>query len=135
MRSSLISVPTTGRWRAPLFLTGWFLVGVCVALGVTQLIFVSFPVAAVLIALLALRSQGPELLGIPLGVGALGVWIGANNHYTPCPSNGVFTLLPGQREASCGGFDGLPWLVAGVMVMLGSLVLYAVLTRHASGEA
>ena len=112
----------------PYVVLGWAIVGAALALSVSQLAIITVPLAAVLIGFLARRSNGPELVGAVVGAGAVGVLIGVINlDYRPCPSNGVLVLPVAAREASCGGFDGLPWLIAGASVMLAGVLLYGIL--------
>jgi hypothetical protein len=41
----------------------------------------------------------------------------------PCPTH--VTLAPGQTSsASCGGFDGRPWLIAGLVVIALTLLAF-----------
>lgn len=97
--SSLRSVPTKRAGSAPLLLAGWCLAGVALTLGVSQVGVVTVPLGCVMIVLLATRSRGPELLGILIGVGAVGVLIGAMSlGYRPCPSKwNAHTLCASNR--------------------------------------
>lgn len=96
---------------------GWTLVGLCFASGVSQIGLLTVPIGVVLAIWLARGNPGREMLGLLEGVGAIGVVVGlVNLDYRPCPS-GQVVLRPDQTSFSCGGFDGTPWLIAGLVVM------------------
>ena len=115
--------------HSPSVVLGWAIVGAALALSVSQLAIVTVPLGAVLIGFLARRSNGRDVVGAVVGAGAVGVLIGVINlDYRPCPSNGVLVLPVGEREVSCGGFDGLPWLVVGASAMLAGVLSYGILT-------
>lgn len=99
---------------------------------VSQVGFFTVPVGLVLVAVLGWRWPG-EALGLAEGAAAVAVLIGAINlDYRPCPPGGVTILRPGRTDAGCGGFDGTPWLVGGLVGMIGVAVLFWLLKR-ASG--
>jgi hypothetical protein len=107
----------------------WTLVGLCLALGVSQVGLVTIPIGVVLaVWLVRKRRTRGEMLGLLEGAGALGAVVGVFNlDYRPCPSGDVVLQL-GQRSFSCGGFDGTPWLIVGLGVMALAAVLYWRLT-------
>lgn len=104
--------------------------GACYGFAVSQIGLLTVPVGMLLTAwLVRARRTGRELLGLAAGVGAVSVLVGGLNlDYRPCPTDGV-VLAYGQTEFSCGGFDGLPWLIVGVMAVVVAGVAYALLGR------
>ena len=117
------------RRRSWASFAAWAIAGglstVAILTGFSIGIFVA-PVALLVVWLAVRRaSRGAELLGLAAGVGAILLLVAfLNRDYTPCP-DGPVTLAPGQTEFECGGFDPLPWLVAGAVVVAVSLVVYA----------
>jgi hypothetical protein len=103
-------------------------------MGISQIGVFTIPIAILLtIALVRLGGAGPELLGLLEGVGGVGVAVGVINlNYHPCPNKLV--LAPGQTSASCGGFNGLPWLIGGFVVMIAALVAFWLLIRPSDGQ-
>src|SRR5882762_1761790 len=94
----------------------WATVGACLALGDSQVGLLTVPVGVLLALFLALKRRfGIALVGLIEGVAVVCAVVGALNlNSTPCPPSGSVGLLPGQESVSCGGFDGAPWLIAGV---------------------
>jgi hypothetical protein len=90
------------------------------AIGVFML-----PAGALLALLLSGRSQVWEPLGLLEGAGLAGAVIGILNLNSgrPCTSHSL-QLTAGQTSASCGGFDGTPWLIAGLTVMTVALLAF-----------
>lgn len=79
----------------------------------SQIGLVTVPAGVVLALWLARRSEGRQALGLVEGAGMVSVVVGVIHlDYHPCPS-GPIVLGPDQTSFSCGGFDGLPWLIAG----------------------
>lgn len=73
------------------------------------------PVALVALGAAAWRADenaaGPGFaIGVALPLLAIGLM---NLGYTPCPEDGVLTIEPGEDSAECGGWNPVPWLVAG----------------------
>jgi hypothetical protein len=114
---------------------GWSLVGACLALGISAIGVFTVPVGLLLaVALTPTHHTGRELLGLLEGAGAVSAFVGVVNlRYRPCP-NGPVVLAPGQDGFSCGGFDGEPWLIAGIAVMAAAAVLYWRLSRRPPPE-
>lgn len=115
------------------------LAGAGYGMGISQVGLFTIPAAALLtVGLVRSGATGREMLGVVEGVGGVGVAVGVIHlDFNPCPSNGTqgtFVLAPGQTSASCGGFDGLPWLIAGLVVMAGALVAFWLLTRPSNGQ-
>lgn len=89
------------------------------------------PLAVGLMVLVALRARfWPEGQGLAAGVGLLCMVVAfVNRGYVSCPS-GPVTLRPGQQSFSCGGFSPVPWLVAGLVLIGGAIVVYALTRRQ-----
>lgn len=117
------------RWG---WFAAWSLPGACIALGVSQIGLVTLPLGVLLGVWLSRRSAARDSLGLVEGVGLVGVVIGLLNlDYSPCPSDRTLTLAPGQASVSCGGFDGRPWLVAGMALVALGVLSYWLVTRRA----
>lgn len=103
----------------------WGLAGACLALGVTALGVFTFPLGLVVVVwLMRTRRSGREALGLLEGAGAVVVLVGALNlDYRSCASGPVF-LHSVRGGSSCGGVEGLSWLVVGAVVMLLAAVAY-----------
>ena len=84
------------------------------------------PLAVVGLVLVVRRVRAwPEISGTGAGFGVLCFLIAfLNRDYTPCPK-GPITLSPGAGEFECGGFDPVPWLVAGLALVVLSSLAYA----------
>lgn len=111
----------------------WGLVGICLALVVSQLGLFTLP-AGVLVALfLRARGERRERLGLLEGAGVVSAVVGVVNlNYRPC-SSGDAVLRVGQTSVSCGGFDGTPWLIAGLVTMTLVAVAYWRIGRRKTG--
>jgi hypothetical protein len=114
-----------------------------VAGGLLALSLVSFaglfllPVALVACWLAGrITRSGVELLGALPGAGlvCLGIAFGARD-YSPCPPGGSLRIPPGETSVSCGGFDPLPWLVAGLALMVAGALACGVGRRLQAGPA
>lgn len=102
----------------------WGLIGVCLSLVVSQIGLFTLPIGILLILVMRRRGESRERLGLLAGAGAVGAVVGfANLNYRPC-SSGVTVLRIGQASVSCGGFDGTPWLIAGLATMMLAAVAY-----------
>ena len=123
-------MPRFAGWKGFL---AWALAGgllvFAVLSGFSMGLFV-LPLAGVLLWFVARRASGwPESLGLGAGLGAVCLLVAfSNRSYKPCPE-GPITLAPGETEFECGGFDPLPWLIAGLSFVLFSAVLYAFARR------
>ncbi len=118
------------RWT---MFVAWGVAGAATGLGITSLAFVTLPVALVLVAVLALRAPR-EAVGLVAGVGATIAAIGALNlDYTPCAR--VEVLPRGTTDFECGGFDGTPWLVVGLALVIAAVLLFLALRRGRSVHA
>ena len=98
-----------------------------------------FVLPATLVACwLAARSARSflELLGALTGAGLFCLGIGYSaRDYSPCPPGGSLRVPPGETSVSCGGFDPLPWLVAGLALALVGALAYGVGRRLQAGPA
>jgi hypothetical protein len=93
----------------------------------------TLPLAAVLTWLLFRYSTDKrDAVGIFAGVGAVLIYIGtAHLGESPCPASGVLTIPAGEYgSVSCTNFVSTPWLVRGVVLLIGALVLYRVVRRR-----
>lgn len=124
---------STDRHRGWAWFLAWSVPGACVAVGVSQVGLLTIPLGALLGIWLSRRGAGWEALGLLAGVGLVGALIGLINlGANPCPSDETVVLGPGETDASCGGFDGRPWLVAGLVFIATGVLAYRRLTRHAA---
>jgi len=126
--------PRERRWRCFL---AWMLPGACLAFGVTALGVFVVPLGLLLAVGLAGRRPRVDALGLLPGLGGVVAWIGSINlHYHACSSSSVSVLLPrGTTRSvvySCGGVNGVPWMVVGVSAVVAALVLYLIATRPAT---
>lgn len=92
--------------------------------------FFFLPFAALAVWLVGRTARAwPELIGILAGAGAVSLVVAARSwDYNPCPE-GVITLPPGTTSYSCGGIDPMPWLVAGIVLVVLGPIAYAVARR------
>lgn len=88
------------------------------------------PFAVVTVALLLRRGHPwPEVVGGAAGLGVVLLVLAALNlDYSPCTEEGI-SLEPGERSASCGGWNPLPLAVAGALVLAGAVGVFAMLRR------
>jgi hypothetical protein len=123
-------MPRSAGWKA---FVAWALAGALVVFaflsGFSIGLFV-LPLAGVVLWIVARRTSAwPEVFGVGAGAGALCLLVAfLNRDYTPCPE-GPITLAPGQTSFECGGADPVPWLVAGVALVAGSVLAYFLLRR------
>jgi hypothetical protein len=117
-------------WR---WFVAWMTPGVCLAFGVTALGILTLPVGVVIIAVLGLRRPTAEAWGLLAGIGVIVAWIGSLNlDYRGCTSNAAHLTLTvaGRSSAtySCGGVNGLPWLIAGGCAAGVAVLAYVLMT-------
>lgn len=111
----------------------WAGAGVLVSMslaGAASIGLFLLPFAVVTVALL-LRRGGPwpEVVGGAAGLGVVLLVLAALNlDYSPCTEEGI-SLEPGERSASCGGWNPLPFAVVGAMLLTAAVVAYAALRR------
>ena len=127
-------VPVTGYrtagWGG---FAAWALVGALFSLsfvGAASIGLFLLPAAlAVLVLTAVFIRTWPEATGVLLGAAALLLFVGsANLNSTPCPSSGsgaVHVGRPGDATFSCGGWDPVPWLVAGLVLAGASVGFYS----------
>jgi hypothetical protein len=118
------------RWFA-----AWMAPGVCLALGVTALGVFALPVGVVLILVLSRRGATVDALGALAGLGAIVAWLGSLNlNYQACSSHATrVTLTPGGAQSisySCGGINGMPWLIIGIGIAAVAICLYILMTSE-----
>jgi hypothetical protein len=117
------------RWFA-----AWMMPGICLAGGVSALGVFVVPLGLVLVAVLAWRRPTADALGLLGGLGVIVAWIGSINlDYQACSSRAVRLILTpsGPRSASysCGGVNGLSWLIVGISAAAVAIALYLLTTR------
>ena len=126
----------SGGRRWPWFIA-WVLPGACFALSISVLGIFTLPLGILAALALGRRSGGREALGLLAGVGiVLGVVGSIHLHYQACSaSGGSLVLRVGQTSvgSSCGGVDGVPWLIVGVVLTAAAAVLYLLASRDSSG--
>jgi hypothetical protein len=81
-------------------------------------------------------SFGRGTLGLCVGAGLALIAVGlANPDYRPLPPSGTVSLAPGQTSVTYGGLNPTPWLVAGSILVVASLLIVVLLGRHQSRQA
>ncbi len=114
--------------------------GICLAFGVTALAIFLVPVGLIAGVALGSRSRAVDSMGGLAGVGVILLWIGSINlDYQPCHSHAARLILapgaPTSASFSCGGVNGLPWMIFGASAMAVAIVLYLLMTPPAvSGD-
>jgi formate hydrogenlyase subunit 3/multisubunit Na+/H+ antiporter MnhD subunit len=119
----------TGR-RWPWFVA-WAAVGACIGLSLSALALVTLPLAVILTVAFRRRSRRRELLGVVAGVGIAVAFFGSlHAEYEACSS----TRFGGHGGIvySCGGVDGLRWLVVGLAAAIAALMGYWYMAHRAS---
>jgi hypothetical protein len=77
-------------------------------------------------AILRHARSWPTAFGVVTGAGLVCLLVWAlNRDYRPCPESGELTVPPGATSVECGGFDALPFLVAGIVLTLAGPALFA----------
>jgi hypothetical protein len=116
----------TWGWRG---FAAWAVAGGLLALSLLSWVGLFLLPVALVACWLAGRGarSSLELLGAPAGAGlfCLGIAFGARDH-SPCPPGGSLRVPPGETSVTCGGFDPLPWLVAGLVLVLVGALAYGV---------
>jgi hypothetical protein len=126
--------PAGSRW---LWFSAWALPGVCFALSVSALAIFALPLGIVATLVLGRRSGGRDALGLLVGVGVgIGVIGSINLHYQACSAASRSLALPGGHTvgSSCGGVDGVSWLIAGIVLTAAAVSLYLLASRRSSGH-
>ena len=116
----------------------WVVAGGLLAFSLLSWVGLFLLPAALVGCWLAARStrSNLELLGALPGAGlvCLGIAFGARD-YSPCPPGGSLTVPPGETSVSCGGFDPVPWLVAGLALVVAGALAYGIARRVQRGPA
>lgn len=108
------------RW--PWFVA-WALVGVCIGLSLSALALVTLPLAVILTVTFRRHGRSRDLLGVVAGVGIAVAFVGSlHTNYQACSS--ALLLRHGGAVYSCGGVDGLRWLIVGVVAAVAALAVY-----------
>ncbi len=107
--------------------------GACLAFDVSSLGVFLVPLGLLLALGLARRRAGVDALGLLAGLGAIIAWIGSLNlDYRACSSGSVTLMLsprgPHSVSYSCGGVNGVPWVIAGTCAVAGALAWYLIAT-------
>jgi len=122
-------------WRG---FAAWAVAGGLLAFSFLSSVGLFFLPVTLVACWLAARSarSSLELLGAVAGAGllCLGTAFGARD-YSPCPPGGSLRVPPGETSVSCGGFDPLPWLVAGLALVLAGALAYGAERRLQAGRA
>jgi hypothetical protein len=112
--------------------------GACFALSISALAIFALPLGILVALALRRRSGGREELGLLAGVGIIIGAVGSiHMHYQACSATGGSLVLPAGHtsvSSSCGGVDGVPWLIVGVLLTAGALILYWRASRRSSGN-
>ncbi len=120
---------SAGGWRG---FAAWVLAGGLLTFSLLSWVGLFLLPAALVACWLAGRitRSGVELLGALPGAGlvCLGIAFGARD-YSPCPPGGSLRVPPGETSVSCGGFDPLPWLVAGLALAFAGTLVYGIARR------
>jgi hypothetical protein len=122
------------RW---LWFIAWVLPGACFGLLISELLAIfTLPVGILAVLVLRRHSGGREALGLLAGIGVVIGAIGSIHvHYQACSATGGSLFLRvGQTSvgSSCGGVDGIPWLIAGVVLTATAVILYLLASRRSS---
>jgi hypothetical protein len=73
---------------------------------------------------------GRTAFGLASGAGLVCLLVWAlNRDSRPCPESGESTVAPGATSVECGGFDALPFLLAGLVLTLAGPALFAAARR------
>jgi formate hydrogenlyase subunit 3/multisubunit Na+/H+ antiporter MnhD subunit len=118
---------------------GWFAAwagaGVPLAFSLARALSIGlFVLPFALLALWAIFRRSPPrttAFGLASGAGLVCLVIWAlNTGSSPCPERGTMTVPPGGVEEECGGLYALPFLVAGIVLTLVGLALFAAARRR-----
>ena len=114
------------RWK---WFAAWTLAGACVALGAVVFGVLIVPIGLVLVMVLSRWRTRAAAVGFLAGVGGVITGIGgAHLDYQACNSTHERAhLAPGTDRSigySCGGVNGLPWMIVGIVLIAVALLLY-----------
>jgi hypothetical protein len=123
------------RW---LWFIAWGLAGACFGLSISALAIFTLPLGILAVLVLRRRSGGREALGLLAGFGVVMGAVGSiHMHYQACSATGGSLFLRvGQTHvgSSCGGVDGIPWLIDGVVLVATAAILYLLASRRSSSH-
>ena len=126
-------VSAGSRW---LWFIAWAFPGACFGLSISALAIFALPLGILAVLVLRKRSGGREALGLLAGIGVVVAVIGSTHvRYQACSATGGSLFLRiGQTSvgSSCGGVDGIPWLIAGVVLTAAAAILYLLASRRSS---
>ncbi len=129
------TVPDSAGGKGWRWFAGWSAAGAALTIsfltGFSIGLFI-LPLAAGLLIWVARSAPRPaEALGFIEGIGATLLLVAfLNRDYKPCSEHGRLHLPAGSppgASVSCGGFDPVPWLIAGIVVSALPLLSYAFL--------
>lgn len=127
--------PAGIRW---LWFTAWALPGACFALSISALAISALPLGILAVLVLRSHSGRREPFGLLAGIGvAIGVIGSMHVHYQACSATGGSLFLRvGQTSvgSSCGGVNGIPWLIAGLVLTAAAVILYLLASRRSSSN-
>jgi hypothetical protein len=106
--------------------------------SISALAIFALPLGIVAVLVLRRRSSGREVLGLVAGIGlAIGVIGSIHVNYQACSATSGSLVLPVGHTSvgsSCGGVDGIPWLIAGVVLTAAAVILYLLASRPTSSD-
>ena len=109
---------------------GWALAGFLLASLVSQAAIFLFPLGVLLVCVMVRwTSEQRELLGLLAGAGCAAGVIGLLNLNDGGCSTHEDALT---TTITCGGFDGKPWLAAGVVMVAGAALAYLRVGRNSA---
>ena len=121
------------RW---LWFSAWAFPGACFGLSISSLAIFTLPLGILAVLVLRKRSGGRDALGLLAGIGVVVAVIGSTHvHYQACSATGGSLFLRlGQTSvgSSCGGVDGVAWLITGGVLSVTAVILYRLASRRSS---
>jgi len=115
------------EWALALALLSFALIG---AASIGVFVF-PFAIAALVFAERRNRAWPEPLMGGLVGIGSVLLFVAyRNRHYSPCPPGRFPMRLAHGEHFSCGGFDPMPWLAIGALLMGAGWVSYLVSIRR-----
>jgi hypothetical protein len=133
--SRIVTMLIAGRKHRWAWFVAWALAGACVAFGAIEVGVLIVPISLGLLIALSVRRRGPAALGVVAGIGAVLTGIGGLHlDYHACNSTrGNGHLAAGATRSisgSCGGVDGLPWMIVGVFLLAVATLIYLRVTHR-----
>ena len=104
-------------------------------IGAASIGLLLLPFALLALALAARRNRAwPEALGGLTGIGSICLYVAyISRAYSPCPAGPTrIQVFAGDHveRYSCGGFEPMPWLTAGILLTAAGCVGYLVSRRR-----